>query len=756
MSVSLIKTQDTTIAEMLPFTGLTDCGRFLVSKDNQITCVLEFKTNISDQLNHDIYKQLWTLRKTTFNLIPNYYHFSISSKRTSENINHQINVDNKIIQSLSDIWSNKFKKSFKTTHYLVITTNSPNRLDKAVQKNESNNYNKIDDIISVISDITRRLAQYSPFLLKNDFLLSYFSHTINNNKTPTPQNNLFDLDFSNIELFFPNNNYFEFIKNNKTTFSCILSIKNYPNELFFNSFNDLNSLNIEYDIYQHYKIISRNKSASNLGRQIDRLKNLPKFNAKRITELEVIVDRLEEETIKLYKQVFFIQVFADSLDDLNQKSSKIQTALENRGFLLLRENKNTELAFWSIFPGWEELRLREYLVTSDNLAHFITLNSDNTGMNTCTWGDAPIARFPTEQNSTYNFTFHETTKDTALGNTVVIGGSDVGKTTLISFILSQCMQYENFKCMAFDRRNGFKVFAKIIDASYNDFTDKKQDINPLKLPENDRAFLQSWLKGLLNKHDEESIATISEALDALYEISTSKRTLKNIETVFGAKKTGSIRNALANWLPNGANGQFFNGTKDALDFEHPFTFFDTTKILDNTDVLGAMADYLFYRMTSYVLENPCPHAIVIDEANKYIESSQFAPKIEEMAAEIRKLHGVLILMIQSAEKLLDNPLYKRIKENISTYILFPNNKADPKYYMDGLGLNNAEFEWIKTAGTRVAMIKKKNNDGVIINVDLSEIGKYLKVFDSSSSSVNKITTLQKKYPNDWINRYLDN
>jgi hypothetical protein len=29
-------------------------------------------------------------------------------------------------------------------------------------------------------------------------------------------------------------------------------------------------------------------------------------------------------------------------------------------------------------------------------------------------------------------------------------------------------------------------------------------------------------------------------------------------------------------------------------FEKPFTFFDTTMLLDNPEVLGAMADYLFF------------------------------------------------------------------------------------------------------------------------------------------------------------------
>jgi type IV secretory pathway VirB4 component len=83
----------------------------------------------------------------------------------------------------------------------------------------------------------------------------------------------------------------------------------------------------------------------------------------------------------------------------------------------------------------------------------------------------------------------------------------------------------------------------------------------------------------------------------------SERTLSNIAIAFGKTGKNTIRNALELWLPNGANGDFFNGKKDALDFEKPFTFFDTTMLLDNPEVLGAMADYLFFRIKILAIQN---------------------------------------------------------------------------------------------------------------------------------------------------------
>ena len=357
-------------------------------------------------------------------------------------------------------------------------------------------------------------------------------------------------------------------------------------------------------------------------------------------------------------------------------------------------------------------------------------------------------------NSVYNFSFHESADKEALGNTVVIGGSGVGKTTLISFLLSQAMRYKDFKCMAFDRGYGLKIFADVISASYTDFTATTQSINPLQLDENDKTFLQSWLEGLLKRNSDEDIAIIANAIDQLYELKKADRTLVNLAPSFGKKGKESIRNALNTWLPNGANGSYFNGKKDALDFETNFTFFDTTILLDNPDVLGAMADYLFFKLKSKILSSPSPYAVFVDELNKYLASEQFAPKLKETAAEIRKTNGILILAVQSAKTLFDNKTFQEMKDNIATYILFPAHKADPIYYKDEIGLNDAEFEWIKTAGGREVMIKKHNAETVILNVDLSVLANYLRVFNSSSKDVREVTKLQKNNPGGWLKEYL--
>lgn len=736
--------------------ALTDCGKFLLDKEGHITAVLKLNSNFSDDLDDDRYTQLFNVRKQAFELIGENYHFAINSIRKQKTHKEESNIADKTIKELTNIWNSQFIESYQTTHYITLTTKNPSILAKTVAKQQQVDINKLESIENKVSELLSRLQIYNLELLTKNDLISYYSSLLNAREVSVATNNyLFDEFICDTDIFFPEKkNYLVHTHNDKKIYSCFLSIKAYPTDTTNRLFKEIQKLNTEFNIYQYYYNESRSTSISKIDERIRRLERVSRFNETALIELSALNERLQNDEIKLLTQVWNIQVFASSIDELNKKALEIQTLTEHRNLLLMRETKNLEACFWAIFPTWEHLRVRKYQITSDNLSHFITFASDNEGLTKNSWGDSQVCKFKTTDNSVYNFSFHETSENLALGNTVVIGGSGLGKTTLISFLISQAMRYDNFKCMAFDRGYGLKIFADVIGASYTDFTGKNQNINPLQLNEEYKSFLQSWLQGILNKNDDESIEIIANALNENYNLKKADRNLSNIAPSFGKAGKDSIRNALKVWLPDGANGSYFNGKKDALDFDTSFTFFDTTILLDNPEILGAMADYLFFRIKTTILNNPSPYAIFVDELNKYLASEQFAPKLKESAAEIRKTNGVLIMAVQSAATIFENTTFQEMKDNISTYILFPNHKADAKYYIDEIGLNSAEFNWIKTAGGREVMIKKTNAETVTLNIDLSILGKYLKVFNSSSKDVREVNKLQASSSN-WLEEYLN-
>jgi hypothetical protein len=50
-----------------------------------------------------------------------------------------------------------------------------------------------------------------------------------------------------------------------------------------------------------------------------------------------------------------------------------------------------------------------------------------------------------------------------------------------------------------------------------------------------------------------------------------------------------------------------------------------------------MADYLFFRIKSKILNDPSPYVIFVDELNKYLASEQFAPKLKETASSALRI-----------------------------------------------------------------------------------------------------------------------
>ena len=89
--------------------------------------------------------------------------------------------------------------------------------------------------------------------------------------------------------------------------------------------------------------------------------------------------------------------------------------------------------------------------------------------------------------------------------------------------------------------------------------------------------------------------------------------------------------------------------------------------------------------------------------------------------------------------------------HIKTYIIFPDTSAVPEDYIGndakrGLGLTRSEFDWVRSKKTgREVMIKRSTGESVILNVDLSSLGKHLVLLRSEAELVDRFETIHKDY-----------
>ncbi|MCW1362966.1 hypothetical protein ACNANW_08820 (plasmid) [Campylobacter jejuni] len=134
--------------------------------------------------------------------------------------------------------------------------------------------------------------------------------------------------------------------------------------------------------------------------------------------------------------------------------------------------------------------------------------------------------------------------------------------------------------------------------------------------------------------------------------------------------------------------------------------------------------------------------------------------ILESILEVRKIGGVMCMGFQNLSFFDDIPKGASFLENIANYIIFPTTNAQTLENMrNKLNLTPTELKFLQEAGTNSRQVLLKmnlSNQSAILNIDLSRLGKHLRVFSSSSDNVMLMKELKELYPNDWRNMYLEN
>lgn len=752
----------TSVEEKCPLVMITPDG-LTVTKGGQYAQVVELTGKDYSGLEDDVVEGLFQTRKLFFESLSSRITVFLQSHR--QKLSREVDSGSypiPIAGRIADQWSSNFKTSFRTRHFMVFVTASDAFQEQFAMLSGSGEV--VTDELKrtlrdTVDDFLVRFDGYGAHRVFGDELASYWGWMINGRHVfqKLPANGLIDGLLSGTALQWPNRKRYQVYDSDPPRYSTWLIIKAPASTTSNGLLNSLFQVQHDFSLFQTFSTFEKKDALAFVE---DKRKNTGAFARGGdiiIDELNELELRLQADEIALTRHRWALEIFADSEKELDQVAHEIKNTIEQWGYRAAREKINQEALFWSRFPEMHNFNPRQTFPTSENCAHFATFASVGEGLETCSWGPSPVTLFKTTTASEFSFTFHGSTAKDALGNTLIIGGSEMGKTTLISFLLSQCLKFPNFKALAFDRLHGMEVFTRFHDGEYIDF-DGGLDLNPLQLNDSgeNRAFLNEWLQMLTGKHDEKDQDVIGQAIVQLFNaLDKPERSLQNLADAFGLQEEGSVRQALNRWLPGQIFGDYFTGKKDALEFKKSLVTLDMSTLLETPEILGPLTYYLFHKLFMTVGRAEGGYAVFVDELARYLASREFAPRIEMLLQEIRKTDGVFIGAVQDAGSVLDHPISSKIQNNMATYILFPEPRADKKHYMEGLGLNQAEFDWIKIPKTRQALIKRKGGESVILNVDLAPLGPYLKIFDSGASAIRRCNTLRKENAHGWKEIYLN-
>jgi type IV secretion system protein VirB4 len=267
-----------------------------------------------------------------------------------------------------------------------------------------------------------------------------------------------------------------------------------------------------------------------------------------------------------------------------------------------------------------------------------------------------------------------------------------------------------------------------------------------------------FLQMLAKCEDDQSVEEASLAVEQILSIPKKQRILTNCFQDI-ARKDSAFSKGLRKWASDASLSRWFNGRDtqgafDALDLNASrLTAFEMTKIQERPDVAAAVTTYLMHRIRA-VSKEAFPHMIFIDETQPMMEDPVFARNVGVLLKEHRRLRGSVSVCFQDV-----NAVNSVILEQCQTRFLFPNASANKEAYAK-FELTDFEWDYIKgfsriSRELKRSVLVKKPGESVILNIDMSCLGKLLEIYVSGSEPLKIVRELQQQWGvKDWVSHYL--
>jgi ComB4 competence protein len=755
---------------IIPYCQILDDHITIISKKFSFSRIVELKGFDNIAVSSSIVEKLSEERIKFFNQISDDFLITLFTFKKKNGNKLDIKSNNSIIDNINKIRKDSFGDIKDISIYIQI--NQKNSINPKSKNYQTNLKKHLSDFNNKVNRLISILSSYKPRYLENtkdrDFELSRFlSYKISNDNFIHKKDLFLDKFLSNRDITFYRNKGLISFDNKK--YSKIISIFVDVDDTIEDIFKNISSLDIEFDIIQNIITKDKNFLRKKINDKID-------FNSKfsgifatslKNEDLEEAKELIEAGQKKFYNYSCYLRINSDSKENIQNDINYIIEKLQSLGISYKEEVISIKDEYLSSFVDYEESDNRQELWSTENISDFFPIFSSDKGFNKNSWGDIPVVSFKTITDSLYNFNFHESEKNFSNGNTLCIGSTSSGKSTLIAFLLMNCLKYPKMKILGFDSREGLRVPIEILGGNYQDVsnpTDVK--LNPFSLPNKlvHREFLNEFLSILIDGADLNEKAILDDVIRINYELfKNGEGNLKKLISAFGNKmqtedNLPNIAKRIEKWVEDKDLKQYFNHEKDNLDFSSQMNFYDMGDILENSKITESVSSYIFHKFYHEIKNNPSPHIYIIDELARYLENKNFIPHIKRTLKEVRKQNGIFIGCVQELSTIINSNYIKKDEfiNNIATFIIFPNPTADRSDY-EQLNINDNEFDFIINAdnqsNNRQVLIKKNKGKSIIIDIDLSILGNYLKVFSSSAENLDLFKKL-KNQNNNYLEEFL--
>ena len=353
------------------------------------------------------------------------------------------------------------------------------------------------------------------------------------------------------------------------------------------------------------------------------------------------------------------------------------------------------------------------------------------------------------------------------GNYISIGINGSGKTVTKGFLhaltrkvnLVGTRPYKNF---TFDKDEGQHALILALGGQYFTFeSGKNTGLNLFSLEPTAKNILFILKTALwCARTDETYVATVEDERHLLKSITATYRLTKGrrwarIRDLLPKSGIGCLHSVLGRWVDDGPYAWVLDSPEDRLNLEQGNDFgFDMTSFLEDDYARTPILSYIKHKIS--LVAPGSPYSIDIDEASHALRDEYLSEEIiEKDARTIRKKLGLIGLHFQNASDVTEGRLAPVLKQQFPTFFIFPNPRANPKDFIDGLNCTAREFDLIKNGmlDEPGKFLLKKGDLSVVVRADLGGMNDILSILSGSADNMPIVLDTIARFGNDpkvWV------
>jgi len=516
---------------------------------------------------------------------------------------------------------------------------------------------------------------------------------------------------------------------------------------------------------QSFSILSRREAMRALELQRDQLIASDDVVATQIDEMDVALNELGDGQICMGEYHYSLVVFGDSVADAGRRAANAVGAISESSSLQMSPvDLVADAAWFAQLPGNWQWRPRDAKLSSRAFAALSSAHNFASGKRDGNpWGEA-LALMRTPSGQPFYLNLHsspvdEDSEDKKLpGNTLIIGSTGVGKTTLEMFLLTLTRKWSPPpRIVLFDLDHGCEIAIRALGGRYFSLeAGKPTGCNPLQW-EPTPARTQFWEQLIrtclatlalpLLPADDHAIA---HAVRAVAHMPAPLRRFSTVRQNLPKAGENSLYERLGRWCDGGPLGWVFDQANDQLlDLETASVIaFDTTEFLDLPEVRTPVMMYLLQVMQELV--NGERLIYVISEFWKALDHEIFSEFAKQKQKTIRKQNGLGIFDTQSPSDVLRHPIGRTMIEQSVTKIFLANPEAVREEYVDGFGLGEAEFDIVRGLGAQGGrrFLIKQGQVSAICELDLAGLDDFVTVLSATADNVSLLDSIRAVHGNE--------